>query len=292
MNKSFIELKNNRAKDALRLREVSRFDLGTHARTKLQLAGCANSETLLHTIEAKKHGAHMASIFEKHWTKHGGRGAKERLRMLTVLDSVTTLHAGKILKRVEVMEEQIKKWLYGKKVFLIAAVEIEFVNIAFLEKVNEQGVVEKRKFEVLKSMTNEKGSAALVHFHGIIDAMDNDLDALADDAREIWNGKYAVDFQKTYNNRSVAANAAKICAYATKGGNDFLRYKTGFGRETDEDLDGKMWRAGQGRADRGGETVSDERGLTLGEIRLLDAAYTAIQVRKRGMRGHELIKSI
>ena len=42
----------------------------------------------------------------------------------------------------------------------------------------------------------------------------------------------------------------------------------------------------------GGETVADERGLSLGEIKILDAAYDAIQVRKRGMRGHEIIKSV
>ena len=293
MNENFSELKNKSAGELTRLAGLMRFDLGTHARTKLRLAGCANSGTLLHKIEAKKHGEHMASIFKKHWKKTGKRGTQiERLRMVTVLDSVAGLDVAEILCNVSAMEKRIQKWLHGMRVCLVAAVEVEVFSIEFLEKVNAQGTVEKRKLAVLKTMTAAKGSAALIHFHGVIDAMDVDVGEVVERAKEIWTGAYAVDFQQTYKKRSVATNISKIFNYATKGGNDFLRYKTGFGRETDEDLDGKMWRKGTGRADMGGETVADERGLSLGEIKILDAVYAAIQVRKRGMRGHEIIKSV
>ncbi len=63
-----------------------------------------------------------------------------------------------------------------------------------------------------------------------------------------------------------------------------------------EDLDAKIWREGTGRADKGepknrerehdGETVADERGLTIGEIVFLDDVWRELMDRKRNKRGY------
>jgi hypothetical protein len=89
-----------------------------------------------------------------------------------------------------------------------------------------------------------------------------------------------------FKDRTVIQNIQGIASYVTKGGNEQLRYNTGFGRDLDDDLDAKMWRAGTGRADKGGETVSDERGLTVGEIAFLDDVWRNLMGRKRNKRGY------
>jgi hypothetical protein len=49
-----------------------------------------------------------------------------------------------------------------------------------------------------------------------------------------------------------------------------------------------MRRAGEGRADQGAETVTDERGLTIGEIKLMDDIWCALMARKRNKRGYRV----
>jgi hypothetical protein len=100
-------------------------------------------------------------------------------------------------------------------------------------------------------------------------------------ARRIrWNSN---DYSKT---ERYQKNLRNIASYLTKGGNDQLRYNAGFGRDLVEDLDAKIWRAGTGRADKGGETVADERGLTVGEIKFLDDMWRELMDRKRNKRGY------
>ena len=97
---------------------------------------------------------------------------------------------------------------------------------------------------------------------------------------------YQVEIKRLFKDRTVLQNIRDIASYVTKGGNEKLRYNAGFGRDLDDDLDAKMWRAGTGRADKGGETVSDERGLTVGEIAFLDDVWRDLMDRKRNKRGY------
>jgi hypothetical protein len=291
MQNDFKQLKSNRAGDAKRLAGLVRVDLGTHAKVKLRKAGCVDSGTLLHKKEAEKHAQILTERFNKQFEQYGKRGSQnDRLRMVTILDSVCELDLDRIINCVTLMEKRIKKWLFRKKIYLLAAVEIEIVNIDFLERVNKEGAIEKRKLDIIKLMTNTTGSVALVHFHGIIDLKNVDEKLLVKYAREIWPIRYAVELQKLYSSNSISKNIKEIFTYATKGGNEELRYKTGIAREAASDLDAKMWRSGTGRKDMGGEALDDERGLTIGEIRILDSAYSAIQKRKRGMTGYQIIK--
>jgi hypothetical protein len=68
-----------------------------------------------------------------------------------------------------------------------------------------------------------------------------------------------------------------------------LRYNAGFGRDLAEDLEAKIWRSfGVGRSARGGETVADERGLTVGEVQQLDELYVWLMNRRKDKRGYLL----
>ena len=54
-------------------------------------------------------------------------------------------------------------------------------------------------------------------------------------------------------------------------------------------MEAKIWRNfGVGRSSRGGETVEDERGLTVGEVQQLDALYVWLMNRRKDKRGYLL----
>ena len=58
-----------------------------------------------------------------------------------------------------------------------------------------------------------------------------------------------------------------------------------------EDLEAKIWREGLGRADRGGETIEDERGLSVAEVKALDGLYRWLIDRRSDRRGYLLTSS-
>jgi hypothetical protein len=160
---------------------------------------------------------------------------------------------------------------------------------------------ENRKLNVLEKLSHVKSSddaalecGVLVHFHGVVDLGVNSLlreDELRRKLKKIsaWQrSPYQVELKRFFKDRTVAKNLRDIASYITKGGNDQLRYNAGFGRELPDDLDAKMWRAGEGRADQGAETVTDERGLTIGEIAFLDGAWRELMDRRKDQRGYLL----
>jgi hypothetical protein len=138
-------------------------------------------------------------------------------------------------------------------------------------------------------------SCALVHFHGIVDLINGNSplreELIRKRAREIdaWQrSPYQIELKQHFKGRTVLQNVQKLSSYVTKGGNDDLRYDAGSGRDLEEDLDAKIWREGMGRADRGGETVADERGLTIREIVFLDDFWRELMDRTLDKRGYRL----
>ena len=91
---------------------------------------------------------------------------------------------------------------------------------------------------------------------------------------------------RSFKSRSIGQNLQGIASYLTKGGNEQLRYKAGYGRDLAEDLEAKIWRAGLGRKDGGAETVEDDRGLTVGEVAFLDEVYDKLMRSRRDRRGY------
>ena len=51
-------------------------------------------------------------------------------------------------------------------------------------------------------------------------------------------------------------------------------------------MDAKIWRAGLRRKDAGGETIEDERGLSVGEVTFLDEIYGALMNLSDDRRGY------
>ena len=304
MAHSLAELKRSSTERFEKLRDLMRLDLGVHKRIRLSRAGCGGSKSLLHDGIAKHHSKLLQDDYKKRWGNLTRDQALERLRFLTVLHSVVPLKQRDVIRAVERMKSALERVFKGTGAKVLGAVEVEIVNIALLRKIGSLGEEEARKLNVLESITASDANnrpkitgtqdrGVLVHFHGIVDlGVRNSLlheDQLRKGTKKIaaWQrSPYQVEIKRLFKDRSVQQNLRDIASYITKGGNERLRYNAGFGRDLAEDLDAKIWRAGTGRADKGGETVADERGLTIGEIRILDDVWCALMARKRNKRGY------
>ena len=292
MARSFKELKRNRAADAEKIRSLTRVNLGTQKRTRLIRAGCSDSETLLHKTVAADHGKTLAQDYIKRLGRLSKQAAHERLRFVTVLHAVTDLKRRAVMRAVASMEKSLNGVFADSGIWMLGAVEIEIVNKALLRSIKSLGSDEARKLDVLEKLhVGADDSAMLVHFHGIADLEGSLLseDQLRKRFKKVaaWRrSPYQIEMKKFFTDRTVQQNVRDIANYLTKGGNDKLRYNAGFGRELDDDFDAKVWRAGMGRADRGGETVPDQRGLTLVEIAFLDRMWRDLMNRKRNKRGY------
>ena len=300
MARSFKELKTNSAQDFEKLKALTRPNLGTHKNTRVRLAGCSSSGTLLHRNVAKKHGAMLADDYIQRLGKLTRNDAQDRLRFLTLLHSVVGLDIKRVRRSVKQMEAALGRVFHGGGVWMLGAVELEVVNIALLKRKGSLLDDEARKLNVLEMLQEANGavefkqdSAVLVHFHGIVDLGNWTLreDQLRSRLAKVtaWQrSPYQVELKRLFNDQGVKTALRFLASYFTKGGNDQLRYNLGFGRDLDEELDAKIWRAGMGRADKGGETVLDERGLTLVEIAFLDEIWRDLMDRKSNKRGYLL----
>ena len=154
---------------------------------------------------------------------------------------------------------------------------------------------EARKLTVLEGISaagDDFDSGVLVHFHGVVDLIRDTSQreaSLEERFKTItaWQrAPYQIEMKHLFQKRTTLANLRDIASYVTKGGNDQLRYNAGFGRELEADLDAKIWHAGMGRADKGAESVFDDRGLSVGEIQFLDAVWRQLMGRRRDKRGY------
>jgi hypothetical protein len=296
MARSFQELKRTSAERFERLQSLIRPNLGSHRRTRLRV--CGESGSLLHKGVAQHHGT---LLFEDYQKKLGGLvrdEAQERLRFLTVLHSVTSLNKKDVMRAVVNMEAALHRCFDGSGAWLLGAVEIEVVNVALLRRIGSLKKDETRKLDVLERLADRNAidtadNGALVHFHGIVDLGGGNSSLREAQLRRnfkklsVWQrSPYQVELKRHFKKRTVAQNLKGIASYITKGGNEELRYKAGFGRDLLDDLEAKMWRAGNGRADKGGETVTDERGLSIAEIAFLDSIWLELMDRKKDQRGY------
>ena len=297
MAELFEKLKRNATQDFEKILALTRPNLGTQKSTRLKRAGCGSSETLLHRNVAKDHGEMLGDDYVKRLGKLTWNDAHERLRFLTVLHSVVDLQKKSVLRAIKQMETALSRSFDGSRVWMLGSSEVEIVNIALLKRIGSAGEAEARKLKVLERLqevqSTTDGSRVLVHFHGIVDLGNSLLreDQLRDRFSKVsaWQrSPYQIELKRLFKDSTVERNLRGIASYVTKGGNDQLRYNAGFGRDLDEDLDARLWRAGAGRADRGGDTVLDERGLTLVEIAFLDEVWSALMARKSDKRGYLL----
>jgi hypothetical protein len=304
MANSLSELKQTAAERFEKLQALMRLNLGEHKRIRLRRAGCGESKSLLHDGIANRHSKLLQDDYKKRWGNLTRDLALERLRFLTVLHAVVPLNRRDAIRAVERMEGALERVVKGTGAKVLGAVEVEIVNIALLRKIGSLSEDEVRKLNVLESITasgadngskitGAQDSGVLVHFHGIVDLGGRNSLLREDQLRKgmkkiaAWQRSgYQVEIKRLFKEKAVQQNLRYIASYITKGGNERLRYNAGFGRDLAEDLDAKIWRAGTGRADKGGETIADERGLTIGEIKLLDDIWSTLMARKRNKRGY------
>jgi len=311
MAKTFKELKRkSRSGETLeRLASVMRYNLGTHKRTRLIKAGVGDSGSLLHDDVSERHAQKLFDELNAR-ARVAGHFADRRLRFMTVLQELTDPTVEDVEQAVHELEVTFKALLGSCRLWSRGTIELEMVNLEILERISTSRNDEARKMNVLMGLwtkTDYQGlcvpadksqSKILVHCHVVIDLGKEFIANEAILRKKItgisaWQrSSYQVEVKGLFKNKKTSKNLKAIAAYVTKGGNERLRYNAGFGRDLAEDLEASIWREGGiGRSARGGETVDDERGLTVGEVQQLDALYVWLMNRRRDTRGYLLATS-
>lgn len=274
------------------LQSLVRPDLGSHKRIRLQRAGCGDSGSLLHDRVSARHGTLLLESFNNRFSET----AQDQLRFLTVLHCVRYPKLESVMDAISEMETRLGQALTETCCSCIGAIEVEIVNLTLLRRIESLSDNEARKLNVLRNISDWSDSdhacGVLIHFHGVVDLANSSPLQNAELRYELAEVKawtrspYQIELKNFFKNKTIAQNLRDIASYVTKGGNENLRYNTGFGRDLPEDIDAKIWRAGTGRADKGGETLTDERALTLNEIALLDRIWLELMNRRSDMRGY------
>lgn len=309
MAKTFKELKEEyQSGEAFAaLNEFIRFDLGTHKRIRLRKAGVEDSGSLLHTDVSERHAKRLEKELVARANKIG-LDANDRFRFVTLLQSVVSPTIENVSEAVEAMEAQFETVFGEMRLWSRGTIELEMVNLTILEKIRGVRDDEARKLNVLASIGETEDfmglvvpgskdvTRVLVHCHIVVDFGKEPEKTKAEIERRMnrygyWSKPYQKELKGFFKNRRAAKNLRGIAAYVTKGGNENLRYNAGFGRDLAEDLEAKIWRVGTGRKQRVAETVEDERGLTVGEVRRLDELYVWLMGRRKDKRGYLIATS-
>lgn len=291
MTSAFQRLKETAKERFEWLRSIMRPDLGTHKRTRLVQAGCGHSQSLLHDNVAARHAKLLADDFR---TLFGRGRHQDQLRFLTLLHAVTRLDKGEALRSASRMEELIQQSLAEIDINCLGAIEVEVVSLRLLRRIASQRGDEIRKLNVLNQLAIPNADldvGVLVHFHGIVDLRNSTLHETELRKRILamneWRrAPFQLEIKGFFETRSLPENLGNIAGYLTKGGNEKLRYNSGFGRNSHDELDAQIWRTGIGRADKGAETVTDSRSLSFAEIAILDQIWTALMNRRNDNRGY------
>jgi hypothetical protein len=288
MNDNFEQLKEHRKADFNELRHSIRFNVKTHRKTKLKQAGCSNAK-------------HSNRLFNEYIRLFNDQ---RQLRYLTLLHEVTELETDTVLRSCDEMRTALIEQCKENKVRALGVIEIELVNLTLLKRIDAQTDVEKRKLRVLTDLilpsehgglriSHAEGTKALVHAHVVLQLkgnpqahaheFENSLKSLAAYRR----AGHQVRIEEFFKTKDLRSNLEGIAKYGTKGGNEQLRYKAGFGRDLSEDLDAKIFKATKtGKRDKGGETLEDERSLTIGELAFLNEVYEQLMSQRRDRRGY------
>jgi len=308
MPNSFNELKHlSKSGESLKtVRGLLRYDLGTHKKTRLKLAGATTRLSLLHDSIARTHANRLCKELQRR-ARIVGPKAKDRFRFITILHCVVEPEIEEVSRLCSNLRAQYKSALSRWNLWSRGVIELELVNLALLQKISQQTDDEARKLNVLSSLTpkeefggllipgSKSATRVLIHCHAVID-LGHDIEAneikLRKQLNRFWYDiPYQVRIDKMSVNKALLSSLRDIARYVTKGGNENLRYNAGFGRDLAEDLEAKIWRAGLGRKDAGGEQIEDERGLTVGEVALLNDLCWTLMKQRRSNRGYLLSTS-
>ncbi|RTL62150.1 MAG: hypothetical protein EKK42_32750 [Pseudonocardiaceae bacterium] len=291
MSSEFENLKLGRINAFNRLKASIQPTLGSHKTTRLSQAGCREPRGLLHDEVASKH-ARMLSTDLKALCGPVNLRSQDDFRFLTILHAVSPLDCGDALMRASKLKQSLQDCLAEVGARCLGVVEFEIVSLALLRKIKDRSSDENRKLDVLENIGGRGlESGVLVHFHGVLDLSSSSMDT--DELRQRllsvpeWKrSKYQVEIKQLHSGKPLSENLQRIAAYLTKGGNETLRYNPGFGRDPVSQLDAQIWRGPSGRADKGADTIPDERGLTIGEIQILDRIWLSQMATRDDNRGY------
>jgi hypothetical protein len=304
VSEEFKRMKEKSAETLEFLRGRLRFHIGRHRKTKLLCLGELKDRTLLTPAVAEKHAERLEKQFVSRWGRFTKREMNERLRFLTVLSLVVPLDVEKTLEAVEQMYSRLSYVCKGiRGMELIGAAEIEVVNTGKMKAMAGEDD-EIRKLNVILSMLppEEKTlfrtgatSYALVHFHGIVDlGMKGEENAgkLRTVARQYWEQPYMVQVKGLYSTKTVKKNLADIAAYLTKGGNETLIYKNGFGWDKEDKINRQLIKVGRATMDKDFDGFENELSLTIAEIKFLGEAIDRLMIRtgSKNLRNGYLFK--
>ena len=307
MDSDFAEFKRNRKASTDRLDEEIgkvRFSLGSKRDTRLRLSGVGRSGTLLHKQVAEDHGKLLVADYRK---RIHGRFLQRRLRYLTVIHELVVLDEHDVLESCERMVRQLRNALTGK-VWWLGVIETELVSLDLLRSLQAQDDSVRHKLEVINALDGDgiferaakTSTRVLVHCHIVVDfgkcsetTISRKEDALRADLKKIWSISRQVELKRFSEQwrgktRTLRENIWHIGHYGTKCGNEMLRYKMGYGRDYDIDVEAKMWKK-YGRdliSEDDDGTVEDARGLTGNEIKFLDRITRQLMNRRRDGRGY------
>lgn len=286
------------------LRGALRFDIGTHQKTKLKVLGDLPDKSLLANAVAQKHAARLEKQFLSRWGSFNKREMQDRLRFVTVLAELVPLDLEMANDAVNRMFSRLEVVFSGiRGIEVIGAAEIEIVNV---EKMKQMASVadEARKLNVIDSMMPDEGkslyktgigSYALVHFHGVMDVGANGDEKIAKlerDCKRFWNARYMLQVKGLYSTKTVKRNLSDIAAYLTKGGNENLIYKIGFGYDAEDKIQRQLLKAG--KATKAGDYagIENELSLTIAEIKFLGEAINQMMERtgSKNLRNGYLFK--
>lgn len=291
MSAEFEKLKRGRAAAFAKLKASMRPRLGSHKNTRLASAGCRDTRSLLNDDVALSHAQVLRNDLWNMCQKDG-EGSQDDFRFITILHAVTPPLCDEALNEALHLKRKLRATLSETGIRCLGAVEFEIVNLTLLRKIKSRSTDETRKLDVLEKLGGRSvETGVLVHFHGVLDFGRSKVDAEYLRRRlletEDWGGSaYQVEIKQLYATKSLRENLHRIAAYLTKGGNETLRYNPGFGRDPDSQLDAQIWRGPSGRADHGAETIPDERGMTIGEIQLLDQLWLRLMKTRDDDRGY------
>ena len=300
-------MKRNRKTDAKRIGTLAgkqQFGLGSKRKTRLQQSGVGRSGTLLHKEVADAHGEMLVADYRKRIKGTGFRST--RLRYLTVVHSLVALNEKAVLADCESMVARLRKLLVGK-VWWLGVIETELVSLDLLRSFQSQDETMRHKLDLINALdgdgvikrSSDTSTRVLVHCHIVVDfgnrlaiTIANREAALRSELKKVWSLSRQVElkqFSGTWRGkrRTLRANIMHIGNYGTKCGNEMLRYKMGFGRDYDEDVEALMWKKYGKKLmnDTDDGVVEDVRGLTGNEIRFLDAITKRLMDRRGSTDG-------
>ena len=129
MARNFKELKREAPEQLEKLRALTRFNLGSHKRTRLSRAVCGEPKTLLHDGVAKHHASLLQDDYKKRLGKLKRDAAHERLRFLTILHSVARLNKRDVMRAIKKMEVALERVFRGSGAWALRNVSMTLKHL-------------------------------------------------------------------------------------------------------------------------------------------------------------------